>query len=133
MKDKEPRVTVKTFNCDSPFSVRARAAGGKHRCPECHKRTVYRRIGEDLKESQKLRACERTATVKTYCTTYCNKAHRLSDGKPVRHECHVLPPKALALEVEGRFKEACDVLADARMPIHRGVYRSILKVREPGE
>jgi len=36
-----------------------------------------------------------------YCTSYCNQGHRLSDGMPVNHMCHILPPKALKLEQEG--------------------------------
>jgi hypothetical protein len=35
-----------------------------------------------------------------YCTSYCNKGHRLLDGMPVNHMCHILPPKALQLERE---------------------------------
>jgi len=56
-----------------------------------------------------------------YCTTYCNMGHRLDDGKPVAHECYVLPPLALALEREGKYEEAIEVL-EANKPLrrHRG-------------
>ena len=39
-----------------------------------------------------------------YLTSYCNHGHYLNDGKPVDHECHVLPPRALQLEREGAAK-----------------------------
>lgn len=45
-----------------------------------------------------------------YCTSYCNKGHRLSDGKPVEHECRIIPPAALRAEMEGRFEEAIEIL-----------------------
>lgn len=57
-----------------------------------------------------------------YCTTYCNHGHRLSDGKPVDHECHVLPPKALQAEREGDYERAAELIRAARpLPVHRGV------------
>lgn len=36
-----------------------------------------------------------------YVSTMCNFAHRLSDGKPVNHECYVIPPKLLQAESDG--------------------------------
>ncbi len=51
---------------------------------------------------------------KFYVTTYCNKAHRLADGKPIAHECHILPPKALELERDGKTDEAISVLIAAK-------------------
>lgn len=33
-----------------------------------------------------------------WVTTFCNKAHRLSDGKPIKHECFIIPPKLLKAE-----------------------------------
>lgn len=57
-----------------------------------------------------------------YCTTYCNQGHRLSDGKPVDHECHILPPKALQAEREGDYEGATVILAGAKpLKVHRGV------------
>ncbi len=38
-----------------------------------------------------------------FCTTFCNKAHRLSDGVPLNHECHVLKPAGLRHERDGVF------------------------------
>lgn len=43
-----------------------------------------------------------------YVSTYCNFPHRLQDGKPVQHECRVIPPEALRLEREGKFLEAIE-------------------------
>lgn len=57
-----------------------------------------------------------------YVTTYCNKAHRLADGKPIEHECHVLPPEVLHLEREGKIEEALAVLQQAKpLRVSRGV------------
>ena len=36
-----------------------------------------------------------------YVSTLCNFAHRLSDGKPIRHECYVIPPRLLQAEASG--------------------------------
>lgn len=44
-------------------------------------------------------------------TTYCNKWHRLSDGKPVNHECYILPTPALHAEKAGNVSLAVDLLA----------------------
>lgn len=50
----------------------------------------------------------------TYCTSYCNKAHRVEDGKPVRHECHVLPPAAIRLEMDGDVAGAVEAIQRAK-------------------
>jgi hypothetical protein len=49
-----------------------------------------------------------------YCTTYCNRGHRLSDGKPVAHECCVLPPRALEAERAGDYELAISILEAAK-------------------
>lgn len=61
--------------------------------------------------------------MKVYCTTYCNHGHVLDNGKPVNHECYVLPPAALAAERAGDF-ELADRLITAAKPlkIHGGVH-----------
>ncbi len=56
----------------------------------------------------------------TYCTSYCNGYHRLSDGKPVGHQCYILPPEALRLEREGKVEEAIKLLRAAKI-VSRGV------------
>jgi hypothetical protein len=45
-----------------------------------------------------------------YCTSFCNKGHRLRDGLPVEHECYVLPTAALHAEVRGDMKKSKAVL-----------------------
>jgi len=40
-----------------------------------------------------------------YVTTFCNFPHRLSDGKPIEHECYILRPESLRLEMEGKFDQ----------------------------
>jgi len=57
-----------------------------------------------------------------FCTSFCNHGHRLSDGKPVKHECYVMPTEALHAERAGDTDRANDILAawKKRKP-HRGV------------
>jgi hypothetical protein len=35
-----------------------------------------------------------------YVTSFCNFAHRLKDGKPIEHECYIIPPRLLKLEMK---------------------------------
>ena len=57
-----------------------------------------------------------------YVTTYCNHAHRMKDGKPMAHECYVLPPEALAAERRGETDIAIGLLQAAHpMRRHTGV------------
>lgn len=57
-----------------------------------------------------------------YTTTYCNQGHCMRTGKPVRHGCYILPPKALALERDGHYEAAIDVLHAAKpLRPHSGV------------
>jgi hypothetical protein len=59
---------------------------------------------------------------KIYMSTYCNKGHRLVDGKPVDHECVIIPPKALQAEREGDFEMATVIIVEASpLKSHRGV------------
>ena len=48
-----------------------------------------------------------------YCSSYCNKAHRTTDGKPVQHECRILPIRALQAEMAGDFELAQRLLQEA--------------------
>ena len=60
--------------------------------------------------------------MKTYVTTYCNHAHRVRDGKPINHECRIIPPDALRAEIEGRYDDAIRILQTAPMrTMRRGV------------
>lgn len=55
-----------------------------------------------------------------YATTYCNFAHRVHDGKPVNHECAILPPAALRAEMNGDYTKAIDLIQAAKpLPIMR--------------
>jgi hypothetical protein len=59
-----------------------------------------------------------------YCTSYCNRAHRLRDGKPIAHVCYVLPPSALDSERHGDVAEAIRRIESAKpLRVHRGVRR----------
>jgi hypothetical protein len=40
-----------------------------------------------------------------YVTTFCNFAHDEKTGRPIGHECYILDPKKLALEIEDRIAE----------------------------
>lgn len=33
-----------------------------------------------------------------YCTSFCNYGHAIATGRPVGHECYVIPPKLLIAE-----------------------------------
>ena len=59
---------------------------------------------------------------KLYCTTFCNKPHRLEDGKPVEHECFIIPTAALHAEREGDMDRANDIL---RVWTHRRVHKGV--------
>lgn len=60
-----------------------------------------------------------------YATTFCNMGHLTSNGKPVGHECHVIPPAALAAEMSDDVPRAIELMDAARrlgkMRMHRGV------------
>lgn len=59
--------------------------------------------------------------VRVYCTSYCNRGHRLKDGVPVGHECRIIPASALRAEREGKVAEALEILQNSRTIIHKGV------------
>lgn len=57
-----------------------------------------------------------------YCTSYCNHGHVLETGKPVEHECYVLPPEALLAEQQQDFERAAMLISQAKpLQIHRGL------------
>ena len=41
---------------------------------------------------------------------YCNHGHYVATGKPVNHECRVIPPAALRAEMEGKYAEAIELM-----------------------
>ena len=46
----------------------------------------------------------------SYYSTYCNKGHRMRDGKPIEHECRIIPPAALWAERELDFDRASEIM-----------------------
>lgn len=38
-----------------------------------------------------------------YCSSFCNRGHKLSNGMPVDHQCYVLDPRLLQKEREGEM------------------------------
>jgi hypothetical protein len=59
---------------------------------------------------QDLRGEGGAVSKRIYCTSFCNFGHRVLDGKPVGHECYVLPPAALKAEMHGEYEEAIRLL-----------------------
>jgi hypothetical protein len=58
---------------------------------------------------------------KIWNTSYCNRGHDVLDGKPIAHECHVLPPAALVAEINGDTDRAIAILSQAKpLRSHRG-------------
>lgn len=45
-----------------------------------------------------------------YCSTYCNFGHYIKTGRPVGHECRIIPPSALKAEMEDRFDDAIAIM-----------------------
>ncbi len=56
-----------------------------------------------------------------FCTSHCNHGHRLSDGKPIDHECFIIPPKALEAERSDDFETAIAIIEAKPMKTHGGV------------
>jgi len=54
--------------------------------------------------------------MKIYCSSYCNQAHRVDNGKPVGHGCRVLLPAALKAEIDGNIEKANELLSAERNP-----------------
>ena len=56
-----------------------------------------------------------------YCTTFCNFGHVVETGRPVGHECYILPPAALRAERDGDIHKALDILREqGKGPIVKG-------------
>jgi hypothetical protein len=47
-------------------------------------------------------------------TSYCNHPHDLSTGRPIGHECYVLPPKALVAERAGNVELSIELIHQAK-------------------
>lgn len=60
--------------------------------------------------------------MKFYVSTYCNFAHRVSDGKPIQHECRIIPVRALRMEILGNIPRAIEIMQAAPVRyMRRGV------------
>jgi hypothetical protein len=66
-----------------------------------------------------------------YVTTFCNQGHRMKDGKPVDHECFVIPPAALEAERDGDYAKGIALMEAAKtawwlgqksLPVHKGIH-----------
>lgn len=53
------------------------------------------------------------ALPKFYVSTYCNFPHRMRDGRPLRHECRMIPPAALRAERDGDYEKAIAIMQKA--------------------
>lgn len=51
-----------------------------------------------------------------YVSTYCNFAHSMKNGAPIKHECRHIPTAALRLEREGFFDEAIKIMIATGAP-----------------
>lgn len=45
-----------------------------------------------------------------YVSTYCNHPHNIKTGKPIRHECRIIPPAALRAEMAGDYETAVEIM-----------------------
>lgn len=71
------------------------------------------KVGEDVVKKRIAFGLVKTDEA-IYVTSYCNKAHRMRDGKPIEHECHVLPPRALYAERDGDTETATFFIEGAK-------------------
>ena len=69
---------------------------------------------------------KRPAKERWFLTSFCNFPHRLSDGKPINHECLILDPQGLEAERAGDFVTACSLLRGVHKVVHRGLRRDDL-------
>jgi hypothetical protein len=56
----------------------------------------------------------RVKSARVYVSTYCNFGHYVASGKPVAHECRVIPPAALRAEMDGDFDKAIELMQSAK-------------------
>jgi hypothetical protein len=55
-----------------------------------------------------------------YVTTFCNFAHDLDTGRPIGHECYVLPPEGLRRERDAKDGDDLTGLYEKKGPLVRG-------------
>lgn len=46
-----------------------------------------------------------------YASTFCNRGHYVATGRPVKHECIVIPLAALKAEMEGDYTKANEIMS----------------------
>jgi hypothetical protein len=46
-----------------------------------------------------------------YATTFCNRGHYMATGRPIGHECRIIPPAALRAEYDGDIARAQEILS----------------------
>jgi hypothetical protein len=61
-----------------------------------------------------------------YLTSYCNRGHNTKTGRPIQHECRIIPPAALRAERDGDVDKAINIIrnAPARVVVGRGGERT---------
>lgn len=60
------------------------------------------------------------AEPRVYASTFCNMGHNLKTGRPVAHECRIIPPRALQAERDGDFDKAIRILQNSPARYVRG-------------
>jgi hypothetical protein len=45
-----------------------------------------------------------------WCSTFCNRGHRMRTGRPIKHECRILPPSAMRAERDGDLAKAARIM-----------------------
>ncbi len=45
-----------------------------------------------------------------WCSTFCNRGHRMRSGHPIKHECRIIPPSALRAERDGDDDKATKIM-----------------------
>lgn len=58
---------------------------------------------------------------KSFRSLFCMRRHRLRDGKPVDHECLILPPRALRAEQSGDLWTAMALIQGEARVRHAGI------------
>lgn len=48
----------------------------------------------------------------TYVTTFCNFPHRIATGRPIGHECYILPSAMLRADLAGDMDRALNILRE---------------------
>lgn len=57
----------------------------------------------------------------SYVTSFCNFPHWVDNGRPIGHECHILPPAMLRAEYDGDTEAALEALRKyGKGPVVRG-------------